>query len=184
MIKVLGLTGPMGCGKGTVVKLLRAKGYKSFKYSDVIRDELKLRGLNETRKCLQDVGNELRKKYGSYVLSERLVNKIKKEAIQLAVVDGIRNPGEIVYLRQNLSNFKLVGISSSPDTRFILIKKRNRAADPKTREEFNILEERDRGKGEGKHGQQVQACLMMADILIENEGTVEELETQVHNNLF
>jgi len=176
MTKVIGLTGPMGSGKGTIVKLLQEKGYKSFKYSDVIRDELKIRQIKETRKSLQDIGDDLRKKYGLYILSEMLSIKIKEQGVQFAIVDGVRNPGEVIYLRQNLDNFKLIGLIASANTRFNLIRERNRPSDLKTRAEFDILEKRDRGEGESKCGQQVQACLDMADIIIENEGTVEELK--------
>ncbi len=168
----------MGSGKGTIVKLLQEMGYKSFKYSDVIREELKTRGIKETRNTLQDVGNDLREKHGAYVLSQRLVDIIKKCKIPLAVVDGVRNPKEVIFLRQNLDDFILLGITASPDTRFKLIKQRNRPSDPKTRAEFDRLEKRDRGEGEGEYGQQVQACLSMADIIIENEGTVEELKNK------
>ncbi len=179
MAKVIGLTGPMCSGKGTVVKLLKKKGYICFVYSDIIRDELKSRGMKETRENLQDVGNELRKTYGNHILSERLVNKIIDQEVKLAVVDGIRNPGEIHYLQQNLDDFTLIGITASADTRFRLSQLRGGLSDPKTRKEFDILEKRDRGVGEDKHGQQVQACLDMADVVIENNDTLQNLKEKL-----
>jgi hypothetical protein len=56
---------------------------------------------------------------------------------------------------------------------------RQRPGDPSTLDEFRRLDERDQGLGEDRDGQQVGACLRIADVTIVNDGTLGELEAKL-----
>ena len=68
---IIGLTGTNASGKTSIVRYLIKKRFEYFSLSDVIRDELTLRGMDHSRDNLRRVGNELREKYGAAILAER-----------------------------------------------------------------------------------------------------------------
>lgn len=183
MIKVIGLTGTFGAGKGTLANILQSRGYVSYVLSDFIKETIIQRGMKVTRKRLQDVGNELRKKHGGEILAKKLTERIAKDSSKLVVIDGIRNPTELKYIKIYFTKCVIIGIDASPNTRFKLTKARNKPSDPDTREVFSKLEQRDRGIGENSYGQQVQKCLSMADHMLKNEGSIADLEESLNQVL-
>lgn len=178
MSKVVAVVGPLASGKGAVIDVLKEKGYICLSLSDVVREHAKEWGLELTRKNLQDVGDSLRQKFGSSILAELAASHIQKNSEQKYIIDGVRNPAELTYLKSHFDIFTL-GITASPEKRFSLMKLRNRQWDPQTKEEFDELEARDRGIGQESYGQQVQKCLDMADMVIDNNGTLSELQESI-----
>ena len=174
---IIGLTGPKASGKGVIADFLKSKGFTYFSLSDIVREEARNRGLaNYTTKQLQDIGNELRLKFGNSVLADRIIEKISKSNNLLFVIDGIRNPAEVMSFKKAFNeNFILISITASREKRFQFMLSRNRPSDPKTWEEFLKIDERDLGKDESPHGQQVKKCMQMADITIENNSTIQVL---------
>ena len=59
------------------------------------------------------------------------------------------------------------------------MQKRGKDYDPKTCEEFSKAEERDRGVGQALFGQQVEACLRLADVILDNNGTLQDFQNNV-----
>ena len=98
------------------------------------------------------------------------------------MIDGIRNPGEVDFLRQQFGDdFKLIAIDAQQQVRFERVVKRNRDIDPKTWEEFVAADERDQGKAQPEYGQQVRKCIEMADIVLQNDGSLEELKKKAED---
>ena len=104
---IIGLTGGMSCGKLSIVKFLEGKGFIGYTFSDVINDELNRLGIPVTRKSQQDLGNEMRNKFGAGFWAKKLAEKIHPG--KNYVIDGIRNPAEIIELRKKMKPLK--GIS-------------------------------------------------------------------------
>lgn len=176
--KIIGLTGPMGGGKTTASKILRAKGYKSFSFSNIIKQEAVKLGLPiDDRQILQDVGDQLRKSFGLDVLAKRTHEVFKFSNDNLVVIDGIRNPGELKYI-QKVGGF-VIGIDTPIELRFHRVLIRGNPYDPKTREEFEKAERRDRGVGQKSYGQQAEECLRLSNVVIENNGTLENFEKKI-----
>lgn len=178
MSKLIAVVGPLASGKGAVIDVLKEKGYICLSLSDVVREHTKEWGLELTRKNLQDVGDSLRKKFGSSILAELAASHIMKDSSKKYIIDGVRNPAELTYLKSHFETFTL-GVTASAEKRFSLMKIRNREWDPKTKEEFDELEARDRGIGQESFGQQVSACLDMADLVIDNNGSLEQLQESI-----
>ncbi|MFQ6082476.1 MAG: AAA family ATPase [Candidatus Aminicenantia bacterium] len=176
-ITIIGITGTNGAGKGEAAKYLVTKGYEYFSLSDEIREELVKKGIEINRDNLIKMGNELRKKFGSNILAKRVMQKVKEKA----VIDSIRNPGEIKYLRRQ-GNFILLNIDAPVELRYERIKKRGRKESVSTLEEFKKKEQEEMGNKE--NAQQLLNCIKMADYTIINEGTLEELCKKLENIIF
>lgn len=176
--KVIAVVGPIASGKGTLITLLEAKGYIKISLSDIVRTKTHEWGLELTRKNLQDVGDKLRKSFGPSFLAEMVVHTITQNPEKKYVIDSVRNPAEVAYLQKHLHAF-VIGITASPQKRFELMKKRASEWDPKTWEEFVKSEERDRGIGQESYGQQVEKCLQMANIVVDNNGSLTDFTTNL-----
>ena len=181
-MKTVGLVGPIASGKGVVAKILEKRGFKIFSLSDIVREEAKKRNFPQTRGALQDVGDLLRRKGGKGILAERTLAKALKSKEEKVVIDSIRNPAEVKYLKKNLP-IKIIAVVASPRKRFTYMKKRNYPYDPKTWKEFVKVEKRDRGVGQSEYGQQVSQCIELADYVIENNKTLKDLEKETERVL-
>lgn len=167
---IIGITGSIACGKEAVSRYFIDKGFTHFFISQELREELKRRGIEVTRKNLQDLGNKLRGKEGAGVLAKRMMQKIKEGNY---VIDGIRNPAEVEEFRKN-KNFILIAIDAPQKQRYERSIYRSRSSDAKTWEEFLEMDKRDFGE-EVESGQQVGKCMKMADFKIVNDSSLEEV---------
>src|SRR3989344_5427723 len=170
---IIGVVGPIASGKNVFTDSLIEQDFNVWNLSDEVREEARSRGVAIERKLLQDIGNELREKFGNQYWAKRLLAKL--DLNKNHVVTGIRNPGEIEELKK-YNGFVLVGIDAPIEKRFQWIMARNKDSDPKNIEGVKIIDARDRGLGEGKSGQQVNACYDLADYYLMNDGTIEELK--------
>lgn len=177
---VVGVVGPIASGKGELVKTLETKDFARYSLSERIREELVKQGFEETRENLQDMGDKLRHRYGDDVLVLSTLEKVSKSGKRV-VIESIRNPAEIVSLRQYLDAF-ILGISASQEKRFEHILARGRDGDPETWEEFKALDDREIAI-QAESSQQVEKCLKMADRVIQNEGTLEDLRESIEGVL-
>jgi dephospho-CoA kinase len=183
---VIGLVGPIASGKGTISEYLKSQGFKYFSLSNVVREETQTRGLEMTRKNLQDVGNDLREKFGGAVLVNKLAKRVGKE--EFVVIDGVRNPQEIAAIQKQL-NGKVVNISAYKNRRVLryLERAKDRGEDAASVSSFKKIDARDLGQGESETGQQVQACIDLADFTLKNNGSITEFQhscKEMLNNFF
>jgi dephospho-CoA kinase len=171
---VIAVSGTLCSGKGLVAQIFKSKDCDIDTFSGAIKDELKSRGIEITRHALQNEGNRLRKEFGGQVLAERLLQKYKDSPRPL-VIDGLRNIGEIEYLKKH-SNFFLIGVDAPLEFRWSLTQKRKSEKDFIDYDAFAALDARDKGYNEPLTGQQVGMCLTHADFLIYNDEEYDKLE--------
>lgn len=179
---IIGLTGPMGSGKTTVINAIEKKGYKHITLSDMLREECRKRGLPETRENLMGIGQELREKYGAGILAERALEKVKSGGGDNWIVDGIRNPAEIDPLRKH-PNFILIANTAPEDLIIKRILSRKRSDDTLTEESIRQKLRREWGVGEPEEGQQVGKCIKMADYTFENTMPIDEVEEKFNKEI-
>src|SRR3989338_234154 len=182
---IIGLTGKNASGKGEAANYLKTKGFVYYSLSDVLREEATKRGIEHSRDNLIDLGNELREKFGPNYLAKQINNKIgdsKKLSTNdhFFVVDSIRSPYEAKELMKN-KDFILVGIDATIEIRFERLLRRNRLGDAKTLEEFKKQEERENLKSDTN--QQLDETFKLADIVIANDETLEELHKKIDEML-
>ncbi|MDD4983907.1 MAG: AAA family ATPase [Candidatus ainarchaeum sp.] len=170
---ILGVTGFFASGKDTVGEYLRKKGFEVHSCSDIIREECKTRGIELTRDNLQKVGNELRENFGAGILAERLVGRILDK--KHYVIESLRNPKEIDVFRK-LPGFYLIFVSASPEVRYDRAKKRNKEMEHTTSLESFLESEKKELKNKDESAQQLLECKEMADYVLDNDSTIENLE--------
>lgn len=175
---LIGLTGTNGAGKGEAAKYLASLGYASYSLSDILREELAARGEAATRDNLIRVGNELRARFGPDILALRTLKKLPPGG--RAVIDSIRNAREVAAFRRQ-PGFVLVAIDAPAEVRFARVRARGRNESAATLEEFLAKEDEERRGGEAD--QQLDACLALADIRIENTGTIQDLHRRLEEAL-
>src|SRR5215472_3909944 len=112
---LIGLTGRNASGKGEVARYLQRKSFYYYSLSDAIRDEIRSRGEEPTRERLIIVGNELRQRYGSSILAERVLAKIEDD--KHYVIDSIRNPAEVETF-PTATHFNLNRIEAPSEIRY------------------------------------------------------------------
>lgn len=168
---VIGLVGPMAGGKGVLAQHFAVNGFHYQSLSDRVREEADRRGLVRTRVVLQDVGNDLRFRYGPCILAERTVAMIPDD-VTMIVIEGIRNHGELIYLREVLDAV-IIGVNAPAELRLQWYLKRavERGEDGVTEDDFWKADARDRGEGETIFGQQGAQCMRMVDYRIQNDGS-------------
>src|SRR3989338_2880600 len=169
---IVGITRPIASGKSVLAGIFAENGFIRLTLSGEVRGELEKRGRQIERAALQDLGNEMRSKYGNGFWAKRLIAKMAME--KNYVIEGIRNPGEVEEFRR-LGNFILIGVDAPVEKRIEWIKSRNKDSDPKTLEGVKAMDARDRGVGEAEHGQQSEACFELADNYIMNDTSLDNL---------
>jgi dCMP deaminase len=173
---IIGMTGTKASGKGIVTEILKEKGFFYTSTSDQVRKEAAARGMaTYTIADLQNIGNEIREKFGSEELIKRCLKE--SEGKDNIVIDGIRNPGEIKEIKK--VGGIMIAVDAAVELRFERLLSRKRESDPKTLEAFKQMEARDRGNKESETGQQVDKCMEMSDHLIINDTTLETLKTKI-----
>ena len=184
---VIGFTGSFGSGCSTSaglladakLKLLGTPAVRHVRLSDVVKTEWRSKNAKKeaSREDLQATGDEIRNKHGNQELAKRAINEIQKlkSVFQFVFVDGIRNTGEISWLRQEFSDhFYLVAIDAPAPLRWT----RSQAAYHKlglSESEFHKDDARDLGE-ETAYGQQVQLCVDQADVIIVNDETYTKVQ--------
>ncbi len=175
---IIGVSGTIASGKGIIADILREKGFVYLSLSDELRLLAKERGIEITRENLQNLGDEMRAKEGKGFLAKLVSKRIVENNYENVVVDGIRNPGEIEELKK-MNNFILISVDAAREIRFQRILERDREKDPRTWEEFILVDNRDRGIGQLSTGQAVEECMKAANYKITNEGNFDEIRKKV-----
>ena len=179
---IIGLTGKTAAGKGTVADYLKEKGFLYHSLSDVLREELKSRNVEEDLPNLIKVGNELRTKGGPGVLGKDMLKMIEKNNEDNSIVDSIRNPVEIEELKKTADKFILIAVDAPIKKRYERAKSRNRAGDNISFEEFEELDIKEL-KSADPNAQQILDCFKQSDYTIVNEGTLDELKQKIEDIL-
>ena len=173
----VGLTGPNASGKGEVAAWLESEhGYRCRSLSDVIREEARRRGQEPVREVLIALGTELRAEHGAGALAELILRDLEPPAL----IDSIRNPAEVEVLRR-LPGFVLLGIEAPLDLRFERSVERGRPGDPASLAEFEAREAQENTSNPA--AQQLAATAALADAVVGNAGSLEELAREVERIL-
>lgn len=178
-MKIIGITGTTGAGKGTVVEYLETKGYKHWSVREFLTKEAERRGMKKDRGSLTIIANDLRSKFSPSYIIEELYKKAEEYGND-SVIESVRAIAEVEFLRKK-TNFYLFGVDADPELRFQRVKKRGLSTDHVTYEEF-IRHEKSEISNEPTK-QNLLGCLALADFKFTNNGTKEDLFKQVEDAL-
>lgn len=178
---IIGITGTLGAGKGTVVDYLtREKGFNHYSVRQYLLDEIRKRKMPENRDSMVVVANEFRRLNSPSFITDQLYVQAVRTG-KNAVIESIRTPGEIDSLRKK-GSFYLFAVDADAKTRFDRIKKRNSETDQVDFETFLLNEQREM-TSDDPNSQNLQKCREMADFVFSNDGTVNELYGKVEEVL-
>lgn len=170
-MKILVTTGMPGSGKEELLKCCELRGAKVMRMGDIVREKAKEFGLNLSDANVGGLADEERKRYGMDIWAKRTIPFVGGD---LVVIDGTRGPDEILAFKKAFGDaLKTVAVHSSPKTRFERLKSRGRSDLPSTFAEFEARDHRELDWGLGD-------AIALADHLIVNEGTLDELREQIN----
>lgn len=178
---ILGITGTVGAGKGTVVEyLVNEKGFKHFSSRDFIVEEIRRRGLtDESRVTMRNTGNELRKEHGPSYIAETLLVRAK-EAGGDAIIESIRSVGEAEFLKKQ--GGYIVAVDADKKIRYERVIARGSSTDNLTFEEFCEQEDREM-TGTALWDMNVFGVMGTADVTLTNNDGIEKLHEQIEQML-
>lgn len=178
---IIGITGTNGAGKGTIVEyLVNEKNFKHFSARAFLTEEIEKRGLENNRDNMVMVANDLREKNSPSFVADELF-KMAEESGKNCIIESIRTPGEIESLRKK-GRFILLAVDAEPRLRYQRVVQRSTSTDDISFEKFLSDEEREMTNND-PNKQNLRKCIEMADFLIINDGTLEELNLQIEEIL-
>jgi len=178
---IIGITGTLGAGKGTIVDyLVKKKGFAHFSVRQYLIDVMQQKGLEVNRDNMVVTANELRAKHSpSFIIEELYARALQQN--KNAVIESIRTPGEIDFLKKQ-GNFLLLAVDAAPGIRYERIKLRQSDTDHIDFKTFLENEQREMTTTD-PNNQNLRACIERADIKLINNGTREELYRQLEEKL-
>ena len=174
---IIGITGTLGAGKGTIVEVLKEKGFEHFSVRAFIVEEIKKRDMPVNRDSMVEVGNDLRAKYGASYIVEQLYEKASGDA----VIESIRTVGEAEALKQK-RNFILFSVDADQKIRYERIKRRKSSTDSVDFETFLENEKREM-ESYDPNKQNIAKVMELADYRFTNNETIEDLRKKVEEVL-
>ncbi len=175
-MKIIGITGTLGAGKGTLVEFLKEKGFVHFSARDFLVEEIQRRKMPVNRDSMTMVANDLREKNGPAYIIEKLYSQAARKN-QNSVLESIRTVGEIEALRKT-GDFTLLAVDADRETRYQRVVRRDSSTDQVSFEKFKFDEEREMASDD-PNKQNLSACRELADFVIINDGTKEELRKKL-----
>lgn len=178
---IIGITGTLGAGKGTVVTyLVEEKGFIHFSVRGYLAEELNRRGMPVNRDTLTAIANSLRAKHGPSFITSELFKKARTKQNN-CVIESIRTPGEVEELRKN-SGFFLLAVDADPRVRYKRIRSRNSETDQVSFQTFMQNEEREM-HSDDPNKQNLSRCIEQADYVINNNGNIKGLHQNIEKFL-
>ena len=177
---IIGITGTIGAGKGTVVDYLvdkyRFNHYSVRKYLTHI---LSLQGLEPNRDHLTVLANSLREKNNSpSFIIEELYNEAQATGGN-AIIESIRTTGEIDKLK-TLGKFVLLAVDADQEIRYQRAFARKSETDRISFEKFQEEEAREMSS-DNPNNQNLAGCIQKADYTINNNSDINQLRYEIEH---
>lgn len=179
--QVLAFVGAPAAGKTEAASVAVEMGIPVITMGDVIRGELRRRGLPLSDENAGRIANDLRAREGMDAIAKRCIPLIKgimdverrKAKKTVIVIDGIRGIAEVETFKKEFgTDFVLVRIDAPLILRYERIKTRGRGDDLLSLEGFEEREERENRWGMGE-------AMRKADKVVKNEGSLEEFKEEI-----
>jgi dephospho-CoA kinase len=172
-MKLIVTVGMPGSGKDELVGVARSIGLATLKMGDLVRAEASRRGISPNGSSLSRLAAEERDKHGAAIWAQRALPKLTETKM---LVDGVRSDAEVTCFRHQFGDLFVLGIFSSPETRYERLRLRARADDGANLQEFF-----DRDQRELKFG--IGSAFILADEILINEGDLATFRSRARDAL-
>lgn len=176
-MKIIGITGTLGAGKGTIVDYLtQHHGFAHFSVRGYLSQIIKAKGETVNRDSLVATANDLREKNGPSFIAQELFREAQ-ESGQDCIIESIRTVGEVQALREK-NGFHLFAIDADQHLRYERIVERASETDKVSFETFAANEAREMNNTD-PNKQNLSACMALADYRFNNDGSFTELYARI-----
>lgn len=177
---IIGITGTLGAGKGTVVDYLKTKGFRHYSARSVITEEIVRRGLPVNRDTMTVTANDMRRLHGATYPQKELYERAIAEGAKDAIIESVRSIEGAKFLKEK--GGVLFIVDADPQVRYARIVERGSETDQVDFATFKAQEERERTSDDPNH-QNLAGVALLADYRIENNGALEDLHRQIDEAL-
>jgi len=171
---IIGITGTLGAGKGTIVDyLVNKKGFGHYSVRTFLIKEIKSRGMLVNRDTMTSVANELRAKNSPSYVTDKIYDQAIKDK-KNCIIESIRTPGEIDSLRKK---GKILFVCCGCWYEKKIWKNKNYEKSETDNISFDtfIANEKREMTSSDPNKQNLQKCREMADFVFVNDGSIEDL---------
>ena len=173
---IIGISGEIASGKGTVAKYIAEKyNASAYRFSTMLRNAMDRLYIEQNRDNISTFSTLLRKKFGEDLFAKVMAKDVKKDEAEIIVIDGIRRLADIEYLKE-IPEFKFVYIEADIKKCYDRIIQREENTDDKNKTFDEFVEEHNL-----ETETQIKDLKQYADIIIENNGTLEDLYEKIDN---
>ncbi len=177
---LIGITGTFGAGKGAVVDyLVSKKGFRHVSARKIWTEELEARNMTVDRDTMTAFANEMRAVHGSAYFMERALKTVLDENEDV-VIESVRTVSETELLKQKGGS--LLAINADIKERYRRISGRKSSLDNVSFEEF-VRQEKAEIENDDPSKQNIAKVILMADKVIDNNGTLKELRSKTDDFL-
>ena len=113
--------GMPGSGKGEFANIIAANGIPVRSMGDMIRAEVKARGIEGSPTIYGEVAAELRAEFGEDILAVRLADEVSElmKTHPIVLIEGMRGTAEYeIFNSRWKPNFSSIAITANPEVRF------------------------------------------------------------------
>ncbi len=186
---LIGVAGTAGAGKDTVAEMIgRIFSLQNLSMGDAVRAITRHvyhlpPEVNPVRDQLYEVANYLRNEVDPAVMVKICILEAKAQKLEGGIISGLRSMGEADAIRK--SGGIIIGVEADPRVRYDRIYSRGRDAETqKTFEEFLKQDEyENRGISDSGPGRGIRHIIDSADVVIQNDSTLEALEQQIQEKI-
>ncbi len=167
---VIAVSGMPAAGKGEFAAILASQGIPVRSMGDMVRAEVKARGITEEPHIFGEVATQMRAEHGDDVLAQRLTSAVDELLLEnsIVLIEGLRGTAEReVFANHWGDKFLVVAVTASKELRFQRVVSRARSEDGT----LSDLEQRDSREA----GWGLKTIISEADYTFGNESNLEEL---------
>jgi dephospho-CoA kinase len=174
---IIGITGTLGAGKGTVVDyLVREKKFRHFSVTGFMKSVAEKRKITPNRMTYHDIANEFRSQSPTKLIEDTITYWGGGGESDDYVVEALHTIPEVQYVQSR--GGLVIGVDADLPIRYERVLKRGSEKDQTTFEEFAVHEASEM-KSNDPNKNNLAATIRAADCIVKNNGTLEELYRQV-----
>ncbi|MEM3364536.1 MAG: AAA family ATPase [Candidatus Micrarchaeia archaeon] len=172
MVKVICVTGMRGGGKTVFGGIARSMGLPIYEMRTIVVEMMEKESIEISNRNIREYAKSIREQFGKDVVAKKMVERIGNTHTKddVIVIVGIRGMYETRTFREAFGekNVILLAIYAPPKLRYErLVKKEAGIKENNSYEEFLWSDEMELGFGVAK-------AIALADVMIVNDGTIEE----------